>query len=679
MRNPLLEAHVLPPFSRIRPEHVLPGLQNLLADNRKVLAELAQIEQPSWDNFVAPLETLSHRLSRFWSPINHLHSVADTEALRVAYNECQPLLSAYYSELGQNQALCHAYKTLANSPEYAELSAAQRKTIDNELRDFHLSGVDLPTEEQTRVKAIQARLSQLATQFGENLLDATKVWKKHILDEAQLAGVPDSTKNLARQNAEKQGLEGWLLTLDMPCYLPVTQYADDRALREELYTAFMTRASDQGSCADWDNSAIMHELLSLRKELAQILGFEHYAAYSLATKMADSTQQVLDFLHDLATRSRPMAQRELEELQAFAAEHHAMDTLALWDVPYYSEKLRQHQYALSQETLRPYFPFPQVLKGFFQVLQRLYGMRVEKSTEAVDVWHEDVEFYAIYDADDQLRGQFYLDVYARTGKRGGAWMGHYAERARLDNALQLPVAYINCNFAPPTAEHPSLLTHQEVQTLFHEFGHGLHHLLTQIDCPSVAGISGVPWDAVELPSQLMENWCWEREALDLFARHYQTGEPLPEDLLEKMQAAKNFQAGLFMLRQLEFALFDFRLHVEYEPQHTDIQALLDSVRKDIAVLKPPAFNRFQHSFQHVFAGGYAAGYYSYKWAEVLSADVFSKFEEHGIFDRDTGQAFLQTVLEQGGSREPMDLFVEFRGRSPKIDALLRHSGLSLGC
>jgi len=671
--NPLLENQVLPPFSKIKPEHIVPALETVLADNRAAIAELSKIEQPTWNNFVAPLEALNTRLSKIWSPIAHLHSVANSDALREAYNACLPLHSAYFSELGQNKALCKAYKKLAASPEYTTLSAAQRKTIDNELRDFHLSGVDLPAEQQARVKDINARLSQLAAKFAENLLDATaKSWKKQITDEKQLAGLPDSTKNLMRQNAEKQGLEGWLLTLDMPCYLPVTQYADDRALREEIYTAFTTRAS----YGEWDNSTIMSEILPLRKELAGILGFETYADFSLATKMADSPRQVLDFLQDLAARTKPVAQQEVEELKAFAAEHYGMTDLTLWDVPYYSEKLRHHQYKLSQEELRQYFPFPQVLNGLFQVLQHLYGLRIEKVTHGIDVWHKDVAFYAIYDEQNQLRGQFYLDPYMRSDKRGGAWMGHYTERTLHTDGLQLPVAYINCNFAPPTQKQPSLLTHRDVQTLFHEFGHGLHHMLTQIDFPSVAGISGVPWDAVELPSQLMENWCWEREALDLFARHHETGEPLPEAMLEKMQAAKNFQAGLLMLRQLEFALFDFRLHLEDEPEKMDIQAVLDKVRQDVAVILPPSFNRFQHSFQHIFSGGYAAGYYSYKWAEVLSADVFSKFEEHGIFDRNTGREFMQTVLEQGGSREPIDLFVEFRGREPKVDALLKHSGLT---
>ncbi len=673
--NPLLENHELPPFSRIQPEHILPALERVLTDNRAAIAQLSALEQPTWDTLIAPLLALDNRLNRLWSPIGHLHSVADSDALREAYNASQPLLSAYRSELGQNKALFNAYQKIAASPEYAQLSPAQRKTIDNELRDFHLSGVDLPSEQQARLKEIQARLSQLGTKFAENLLDATaKSWKKHLTDAAQLAGLPDSTQSLARQNAEQAGLEGWLLTLDMPCYLPVTQYADDRALREEIYRAFVTRAS----VTPWDNSEIMKEILNLRKEQAHLLGFATYADYSLASKMADSPQQVLDFLRDLAARIKPMALREVAELQAFAAQEHDLKQLEMWDVPYYSEKLRHHQHDISQETLRAYFPFPQVLSGFFQVLQRLYGLRIEKITAAPDVWHQDIEFYAIYDENSDLRGHFYLDPYARSGKRGGAWMGHYSERYRHADGLQLPVAYLNCNFAPPTRERPSLLTHQEVQTLFHEFGHGLHHLLTQIDIPSVAGISGVPWDAVELPSQLMENWCWEREALDLFARHYQTGEPLSENLLEKMQAAKNFQAGLFMLRQLEFALFDFRLHVEYTPNQTNIQTLLDSVRAEVAVLQPPAFNRFQHSFQHIFAGGYGAGYYSYKWAEVLSADVFAKFEENGIFDRNTGRAFLHTVLEQGGSREPMALFVEFRGREPNIDALLRHCGLGVG-
>ncbi|KHD11159.1 oligopeptidase A [Candidatus Thiomargarita nelsonii] len=671
MTNPLLNMQGHPPFSQIQPEHIVPAIEQVLNDNRTQIAHL--IDTPyTWANFIQPLNELNDRLNRIWSPIGHLHGVADSEDLRTAYNACLPILSAYRSEFGQNKALYAAYQAIADSPDYAQLEAAQQQVITNELRDFHLAGIDLPCEKQARYKEIQQRLSQLGSQFSENVLDASHAWKKHITDESLLAGLPDTVRALAKQNAEQDNLEGWLFTLDFPCYQPVLSYADKRELRHEMYVAFMTRASDQGT-EQWDNSAIMQEIMALRHELATLLGFANYAEYSLSTKMAKTPQHVLDFLSDLAQRSKPVAVKELTELQAFVKEHYGIETLEMWDIPYYSEKLRQHCYEISQEMLRPYFPLPKVLEGLFSIVQRLYGLAIQPH-KGVDTWHcSDVQFFDIYDESGALRGQFYLDSFARKGKRGGAWMDECIIRHRTGSGLQIPVAYLVCNFTPPIGDKPSLLTHQEVTTLFHEFGHGLHHMLTQVDYAPVAGINGVAWDAVELPSQFMENWAWEREALDLFATHYETGAPLPDDLFEKMLAAKNFQAGLFMLRQLEFALFDFRLHSE---DRADIQALLDEVRQQVAVLMPPDFVRFQHSFSHIFAGGYAAGYYSYKWAEVLSADAFSKFEENGIFDRATGLQFLQSILEKGGSKEPMELFVEFRGRVPEIEALLRHTGIA---
>jgi oligopeptidase A len=666
----------LPPFSQIKTEHIVPAIETVLAENRHEIAQLLEKTVIfTWDSFVQPLNALDDRLSRLWSPISHLHHVSDSETLRAAYNQCLPMLSAYRSELGHNKNLYKGYQAIADSSEFEQLNLAQKKVIKNELRDFRLAGVALSEEQKTRYTEIQQRLSQLSTQFSENVLDATQVWKKQLTDESTLAGLPDSIRALAKQNAKQADLTGWLLTLDLPCYQPVLNYADDRALRQEMYVAYTTRASEQGPYAgQWDNSAIMKEILALRHELANLLGFANYAEFSLSTKMAENPEQVLGFLNDLARRARPVALQEFAELQLFAKTQYGVESLEMWDVPYYSEKLRQHQYAISQEMLRPYFPLPKVLAGFFAVIQRLYNLTIQ-AVENVDVWHSDVQFFAIYDETNELRGQFYLDLYARQGKRGGAWMDECIMRKRTAQGIQTPVAYLVCNFTPPVGEQPALLTHQEVITLFHEFGHGLHHLLTKVDYTPVSGINGVAWDAVELPSQFMENWGWEREALALFARHFETSEPLPEALFEKMLAAKNFQAGLFMVRQLEFALFDFQLHKTYHPA-IDIQAVLDEVRQQVAALIPPSFNRFQHSFSHIFAGGYAAGYYSYKWAEVLAADAFSKFEEQGIFDRTTGLQFLQEILERGGSEEPLSLFIAFRGRAPKIDALLRRTGIA---
>ena len=675
MHNPLLTLQDLPPFSQIQPEHIVPAITQLLNDNRAAIQHLLITAQPpTWNNLIQPLNELNDKLSRVWSPIGHLHGVADSEALREPYNQAVAMKSEYHTEIGQNQVLYTAYQTIANSAEFAQLEPAQQQIIRNELRDFRLSGIQLPPDQQVRCKAIYQRLSKLSTEFSEHVLDATHGWKKHITDENLLAGLPNSIKGLAQQNAQQEQLPGWLFTLDLPCYLPVMNYADNRELRQEMYEAFVTRASDQGvNAGKWDNSAIIQEILALRHELATLLEFNNYAEFSLYTKMADSPKQVIDFLLDLAKRARPYAEKDLQELHTFAKQQFGVENLAMWDIPYYSEKLRQHDYDISQEMLRPYFPLPKVLSGLFEVIKRLFGMSIQAHPN-VDVWHEEVQFFDICDSTGALRGQFYLDLYARKGKRGGAWMDECVTRKKTVEGVQIPVAYLVCNFTPPVDKQPSLLTHHEVTTLFHEFGHGLHHLLTQVDYAPVAGINGVLWDAVELPSQILENWCWEKQALDEMAAHYETAEPLPESLFAKMTAAKNFQSGLFLLRQLEFAIFDLRVHAEYYP-NMDVQALLDQVRQQIAVLIPPSFNRFQHSFTHIFAGGYAAGYYSYKWAEVLAADAFAKFEENGIFDQKTGQAFLHCILEQGGSRHPMELFVAFRGREPQIDALLRHCGM----
>jgi len=678
MSNPLLNLQGLPPYSQIKPEHVRPAVEQLLAEGRqRVEILLAEHEHYTWDNLVEPLEAMEDRIARAWSPVSHMNSVVNSEAIRDAYNDCLPLLSEYGTEMGQHEGLYLAYRQIAEGGEYQRLDGAQRKVIDNALRDFRLSGIELGQAERDRFKTILQKLSRLASQYSDNVLDATNAWHRQVHDESQLAGLPESARALARQNARQRDLDGWVFNLEFPSYFPVITYADNRALREELYTAYVTRASDQGpNAGKWDNTGIMEQILALRHEAAQLLGFANYAERSLVTKMAESTDHVMDFLNDLATRSRPTAIRELEEVREFAAANYDQQDLQAWDVPYFSEKLRQQKYAISQEELKPYFPEPRVINGLFAIVQHIYGLQIEL-VEEVDTWHEDVEYYRIRDAAGAVRGEFYLDLYARAHKRGGAWMDECISRRRTREGIQLPVAYLVCNFSPPIGEEPALFTHAEVLTLFHEFGHGLHHMLTQIDYAGVSGISGVAWDAVELPSQFMENWCWEREALDLFAGHYRTGEPIPDELYDRMKRARNFQSALQMVRQLEFALFDFTLHRDYDPAApAHVHDTLKAVRSRVAVIQPPAFNRFENSFTHIFGGGYAAGYYSYKWAEVLSADAFSAFEESGIFNPDTGNRFMNTILAQGGSREPMELFVEFRGREPSIDALLRHSGLA---
>jgi oligopeptidase A len=677
MSNPLLNPDGLPRFSEIRPEHVQPAIERLLAEGRAQVEQLlAAHEHYTWDNLVAPLEAMDDRISRAWSPVSHMNSVVNNEALRKVYNECLPLLSAYGTELGQHEGLYRAWRQIAAGDEYRRLDTAQRKIVDNALRDFRLSGIELPQQQRDRFKTILQQLSELTSKYSDNVLDATNAWHREIRDEALLAGLPGSARALARQTAQQRGLEGWVFTLEFPSYYPVMIYAENRALREELYTAYVTRASDFGpNAGQFNNDAIMEQILALRHEAARLLGYHNYAERSLATKMAHSTEQVMSFLNDLAGRTRAAGQQELQAVRDFATAHGCQE-LQAWDIPYYSERLRQQKYSISQEELKPWFPEQRVLAGLFAIVERLYGLRI-MPVDGIDTWHDDVRFFRILDATGTVRGEFYLDLYARQHKRGGAWMDECVSRRRTAGGVQTPVAYLTCNFSPPIGADPALLTHDEVITLFHEFGHGLHHMLTQIDYAGVSGINGVAWDAVELPSQFMENWCWERAALDLVSGHYHTGETLPEELYQRMHRARNFQSALQMLRQLEFALFDFRMHRDYDPARgARIHETLEAVRREVAVLQPPAFNRFENSFTHIFGGGYAAGYYSYKWAEVLSADAFSAFEETGIFNRDTGERFLHSVLEQGGAREPMELFVEFRGREPTIDALLRHSGLA---
>lgn len=676
MSNPLLQDHLLPPFSEIKPEQVEPAVDQLLADCRAVVEKVLEgNDSPDWNNLVVPLEQSHDRLAKAWSPVSHMNAVVNSDALRDAYNACLPKLSQFWTEMGQHQGLFEAYQSLANSEAYAQLDAAQRKVIDNTLRDFRLSGIALADADKKRYGELQQKLSELTTKFSENVMDATDGWSKLITDEAELAGLPDSALASAKQLAEGKGETGWLVTLDFPSYFAVITYADNRELRRELYEAFATRASDQGPGAgQWDNSEIMTEILTLRTELAKLLGFKNYAAYSLATKMAETPEQVVSFLNDLAGMSRPQAEKEYQELQDFALEEFSEPELESWDIAYYSEKLKQARYAISQEELRPYFPMTKVLDGMFNITGKLFAIEIEEVTE-FDRWHKDGRLFNV-SRDGELIARFFLDPYARAKKRGGAWMDDCRVR-RIDNGvLQLPVAYLVCNFNPPIGDKPALLTHNEVTTLFHEFGHGLHHMLTKIEYADVSGINGVAWDAVELPSQFLENWCYEPEALEMISGHYETGETLPLELLEKMLAAKNFQSGMMMVRQLELSLFDFQLHREYKPGVTNVQAVLNRIRSEVAVITPPAFNRFQHSFSHIFAGGYAAGYYSYKWAEVLSADAFSRFEEEGVFNTDTGRSFRENILEMGGSKEPMELFVAFRGREPSVEALLRHSGIT---
>ncbi|GAB6067038.1 oligopeptidase A [Methylothermus subterraneus] len=676
MSNPLLEAYELPPFARIRPEHVEPAIDQILAENRARIAELLRTPNYTWDNLIRPLEDLDDRLDKAWAPVRHLNAVVNSEPLRQAYNACLPKLSAYATELGQNLSLYEAHRALAESEEFGRLDAAQRKILQDALRDFRLAGVDLPEAQKARFKEIEQRLAQLMSQFEENVLDATNAWTKHFTDLKPLAGLPETALAVARQAAAAKGLDGWLLTLEFPCYAAVMTFAENRDLRREMYEAYVTRASDQGPLAGrFDNTACMEEILRLRHEKAQLLGYANFAELSLATKMAQTPTQVLKFLKELAARAKPKAQEELAELEQFAREHGGIQELKAWDLMYFSEKLRQTRFQLSQEEVKQYFPAPKVVAGLFAVVERLYGFTV-RELEGVEVWHPEVRAYEILDRQGEVRGRFYLDLYARPKKRGGAWMDECVARRKFQGQVQIPVAFLTCNFTPPTADAPALLTHDEVLTLFHEFGHGLHHLLTQVDYLAASGIRGVEWDAVELPSQFMENFCWQKEALAHISGHYLSGQPLPDELLSKMLAARHFQAGMQMVRQLEFALFDFRLHLEYDPaQGGRIYELLDQVRDEVAVFKPPAFNRFAHSFTHIFGGGYAAGYYSYKWAEVLAADAFSRFEEEGIFDPLTGRAFLEHILETGGSRPALESFIAFRGRKPKIDALLRHTGI----
>ena len=676
--NPLLEADTLPAFSSIRPQHAEPAIDHLLQACRRAVERVEKVDGADWNAVVAPLEESDDRLNKAWSPISHLHSVADSPALRKAYNACLPKLTDYATEFGHNEKLFRAFERISKSSEFEGLDPAQKRVVENTLKDFRFAGVHLEKERKARFKQISAQLSELGNKYEENLLDATQAWKKHLTEKSALSGLPDSALAVARDAARRAGLDGWLVNLEFPSYLAVITYADNADLRREIYEAYCTRASDQGPHAGrWDNTPIMRQILALRMEMAALLGYDSYAALSIERKMAASCEDVLGFLNDLVERALPVAREELNELKRFAEDEGLEGELKPWDIAYYSEKLMRKKFSISQEELRPYFAADRAVQGLFEVAGRLYGIRFEEKS-GVDVWHPDVRFFEIRDAGGEIRGAFYLDLYTREGKRGGGWMDECRVRRRAAGGLQIPVAYLTCNFTPPVDGAPSLLTHEELLTLFHEFGHGLHHLLTRVDRAGVSGINGVEWDAVELPSQFMEHWCWEWDALALFARHHETGEPLPRDMFERLRAAKNFQSGMAMVRQLEFALFDFRLHSEFRDEADFIQRVLEEVRNRVAVIKPPPFNRFANGFAHIFAGGYAAGYYSYKWAEVLSCDAFSKFEEEGIFNRKTGEEFLIQILERGGTRDAMESFVAFRGRKPRNDALLRHSGIEAG-
>ena len=675
MSNPLLNYTGLPAFSKIKPEHIKPAVEAVIKTCRETIEAVSQIENPTWENFYLPQAAAGDQFSRAWSPVGHLNAVKNSPELREAYQACLPLLSEYSTWAGQHKGLYEGYLKLKNSPAFENYSLAQKKAIENSLRDFELSGISLPEDKQKRYGEISARLSELSSDFSNNVLDATMGWDIVITDESQLKGLPESALEAAKLSAESKGKKGYRFTLEFPSYYPVLTYCENRELREMMYKEYATRASDQGSNAGkWDNSANIDEKLKLRRELAQLLGFATYADYSLATKMAENPQQVVDFLEDLANRAKKQAKEELCALKAFA-NHACSEQLEPWDIAYYSEKQKQELYAINDEELRPYFPEDRVLSGLFELMKRIFGLRIEEQF-GIDTWHKDVRFFQIYDEQGEERGAFYLDLYARENKRGGAWMDDCINQKRFaDGSLQKPVAYLTCNFNKPIGNKPALFTHDEVTTLFHEFGHGIHHMLTQIEVGDVAGINGVPWDAVELPSQFLENWCWEEEALAFISGHYETGEPLPKEKLTQLLKAKNFQAAMFVVRQLEFGLFDFRLHLA-EPREGLVLDTLKAVKAEVAIVKTPEWVRTPHSFSHIFAGGYAAGYYSYLWAEVLSADAFSKFEEDGIFNRETGQSFLDNILTRGGSEEPMVLFERFRGRKPTLDALLRHKGIA---
>ncbi|MBS0365821.1 MAG: M3 family metallopeptidase [Proteobacteria bacterium] len=670
MENPLLGNPPLPQFPEIRPEHVEPAVREVLAANRARIDELTRLPDPTFATLVEPLEELHHRTARTWSPVSHLNAVANSGELRISYHACLPLLSAYQTDLAQSEPLYTAYSNIARQ-EGARLAPAQRTVLEHAVRDFRLAGVALPAERKQRFKQVMLELTQLQAKFEENVLDAANQWSHRVSDPAQLLGLNEILVEQARARAAQRGLTGWVLTLDQPTYVAVMTDAAHEPLRRVFYEAWNTRASDRGPDAGrWDNAQVMQDILAHRHEAARLLDFDNFAQYALASRIAHSVEEVLEFLQQLATVARSAAQAEFAELTAFAGR-----PLAAWDVGFYAEALQRERFQVSQEELRPYFPLPRVLAGLFEVAGRLFGIRVQE--RSAPVWHADVRFFDITDSGGARVGGFYLDAYARTGKRSGAWMDECVGRKRLHSGAALPIAYLVCNFLPAADGRPALLTHDDVVTLFHEFGHGLHHLLTRVDYPSIAGINGVAWDAVELPSQFLENYAWNAEVLQGISGHWESGAPLPQELQRRLIATRSFHAGLAMVRQLEFALFDFRIHAQYDPARgARILPILQEVREQVSVIPVPPWNRFPNSFGHVFAGGYAAGYYSYKWAEVLAADAFSAFEECGVFDPATARRFLDSILSRGGSRDALEAFVEFRGRPPQVAALLRQHGMT---
>jgi len=671
MTNPLLTDEPLPKFDAIRPEHVAPAIRGLLAESRARLAAIAAGESPTFASVVEPMEEMNHRLQRVWSPVSHLNAVVNSAPLREQYNLCLPLLTDYQTDLAQSEALYKAYAAVAER-EAATLDPVQRRVVDNMLRDFRLAGVALEPARKERFKAVMLELTTLQSKFEENVLDATNAWSRHVIDPAELAGLNEGIVEQARQRAHEQRTEGWLLTLDQPTYVAVITDAESGELRRAYYEAWSTRASDQGPLAGrWDNTQVMDDILRLRHEAATVLGFANFADYALATRMAKSVPEVIDFLRELAHAARPAAAREFAELEAFAGAK-----LEAWDLAYWSERLQRSRFSVSQEELRPYFPLPRVLAGLFGVAEQLFGVQIAERG-GVTTWHPDVRYFEITDSSGAAVGSFYLDPYARPNKRSGAWMDDCVGRKVNGSGVTNPVAYLVCNFLPPNGAQPALLTHDDVVTLFHEFGHGLHHMLTRVGYPSVSGINGVAWDAVELPSQFFENYAWNEHVLGAIAAHYANGAPLPAERQRQLIATRSFHAGLATMRQVEFSLFDFRVHAEYDPTRGGrIAPLLAEVRQEVGVVPIPAWNRFPHSFGHVFAGGYAAGYYSYKWAEVLAADAFAAFEEAGVFDRATASRFLDSILSRGGSRDPLEAFIEFRGRKPDIAPLLRQHGIA---
>ena len=660
----------LPAFDRIAPSDVEPTIRDLLQRNRGEVATLESQPHPTFANTVLPLEQLSHRLSRTWSPISHLNGVLNSDELRASYNACLPLLSNYWTDLAQSEPLFRAYTAIAAN-ESGSLDAAQRRVIERALEDFRLAGVGLPAERKARYKAVVQELATLAAKFEENVLDAMNAWTRLVTDEKELAGINLGIVEQARARAAEKGVTGWLFALEQPTYVAVMTDADSETLRRDFYEAWSTRASEVGpSAGKFDNTAVMDRILSLRHEAAQLLDFPNYAAYALATRMAPSNQAVFDFLRQLVRVARPAAKREFAELEAFAGR-----PLNAWDVGYYAEKLQAKLFSISQEEIRPYFPLPRVLEALFSVAEKLFGVKIAER-KGVPVYHPDARFFEILDANGEVRAGFYLDACARAKKRAGAWMDDCVGRKDFGAEHTVPVAYLVCNFLPAAPGFPALLTHDDVVTMFHEFGHGLHHMLTRVGYPSIAGINGVSWDAVELPSQFMENFAWRPEVLAAMARHFETGEPLPADKQAQLLGSRTFHAGLATMRQLEFALFDFRLHAEYDPARgARVHEILGEVRDEVAVFAVPEWNRFPHNFGHIFAGGYAAGYYSYKWAEVLSADAFAAFEEQGVFDKHVAQRFLDSILSQGGSKKALEAFVDFRGRAPDVNALLKQQGL----